>query len=184
MKKLPCPYRQTLQTPQTQQTSQIVGEGVESDVCGSVGGSGSENGGKSSSKRGVVVGSSKEECVDAATLSAVAAVTHGFVGADLQLLCSEAVLIAARRLFSSSTSTSTSTSTPSSTPTDSSSGLVVTSSDLLAATKRIRPSALREVSIEVIGWLVGWLIVSPSVFFFLLDSFLAQFDCLSSLLGN
>lgn len=62
---------------------------------------------------------------------------HRFVGADLQLVCSEAVLAAVRRLFGSSSSSSSSGP-----------GLAVTAADLLAGLRRVRPSALREVQIR------------------------------------
>jgi len=97
-----------------------------------------------------------------------------FVGADLQLVCSEAILAAVRRHFgranssgganngrSSSSTTTTSTANErkakdaeaghphltvaTAAAAATTAGLVVTPSDLLEGLRRVRPSALREV---------------------------------------
>ena len=65
-------------------------------------------------------------------VSYVAAMTHGFVGADLMSLCSEAAMIALRRLH-----------------TDYNADRVVTMSDITKAMRSTRPSALREFSADV-----------------------------------
>ncbi len=69
------------------------------------------------------------------SLGAVAAVTHGYVGADLAALCREAAMAALRR----------------SGPLDSASleSLCVTGADFAAAMQGITPTALREVFVDV-----------------------------------
>lgn len=62
-----------------------------------------------------------------AELQEIAMTTHGYVGADLISLCSQANLLSSRRLVRE-----------------------IEFSDLKAALKKVRPSAMREVQIEVI----------------------------------
>jgi SpoVK/Ycf46/Vps4 family AAA+-type ATPase len=65
-------------------------------------------------------------------MSYVAEMTHGFVGADLMSLCSEAAMIALRRLH-----------------TDATADRIVTMPDITKAMRSTRPSALREFSADV-----------------------------------
>lgn len=77
--------------------------------------------------------------LDDADISAVAARAHGFVGADLLLVCKEAAMRALRRRESIDGNSSGS----------SGGGGGMTREDLLAGLRRVRPSALREVAVEV-----------------------------------
>jgi AAA family ATPase len=63
-------------------------------------------------------------------IHAVAARAHGFVGADLLLVCKEAAMRALRRRRHDAE-------------------LALTREDLLAGLRRVRPSALREMAVEV-----------------------------------
>ena len=74
--------------------------------------------------------------LDEADISAVAARAHGFVGADLLLVCKEAAMRALRRRRESG-------------DIGNGSGGRMTREDLLAGLRRVRPSALREVAVEV-----------------------------------
>ncbi len=84
---------------------------------------------------------------DEVSLSEIADVTHGFVGADLSSLCKEAAMHALRRI------------TPEidieeEIPQEIIDNLVVTKENFREALKNIEPSAMREVYIEVphVGW--------------------------------
>jgi len=70
---------------------------------------------------------------------------HGYVGADLAALCSEAALSALRRAVSPG---------PAAGDAAGDGDLVVTAADLAAAETRVRPSAVREVALEVprVSW--------------------------------
>lgn len=81
-------------------------------------------------------------------LDELARTTHGFVGADLSALAREAAIEAVRRImpqldFEARTI-----------PAEVLENLEVTRSDFLAALKRVQPSAMREVMVEVpkVGW--------------------------------
>jgi AAA family ATPase len=76
-------------------------------------------------------------------IALVARDLHGFVGADILALCREASWGALRRCRQSA---------PSSTPGEAE--LVLTAEDLLDAQRRIRPSALRELTVQVphVAW--------------------------------
>jgi transitional endoplasmic reticulum ATPase len=81
-------------------------------------------------------------------LNRIAALTHGFVGADLEALCREAAMSALRRImpdidFSQSRI-----------PDDKLMALEVTADDFIAAQNEIEPSAIREVFTEVpdVNW--------------------------------
>lgn len=74
--------------------------------------------------------------LDEADISAVAARAHGFVGADLLLVCKEAAMRALRRRRESGGSGNSGRGR-------------MTREDLLAGLRRVRPSALREVAVEV-----------------------------------
>ncbi|KAJ2159430.1 AAA+-type ATPase [Coemansia sp. RSA 552] len=63
---------------------------------------------------------------------AVAAVTHGFVGADIDALVREAAVTAIRRRAATGTE-----------------GLAVTYADIVAAMRVVRPSTMREVTLEI-----------------------------------
>lgn len=67
-------------------------------------------------------------------LNQLASVTHGFVGADLSLLCSEASLAAAKRSVSSHSE---------------SEDAMILAEDAKAALHLVKPSAMREVLVEV-----------------------------------
>ncbi len=77
------------------------------------------------------------------TLDELAAVTHGFVGADLQSLCKEAAMKVLRRILPKIKLEDESI------PADILEELKVERADFMAALKEIQPSALREVYIEV-----------------------------------
>jgi transitional endoplasmic reticulum ATPase len=78
----------------------------------------------------------------------LAAITHGFVGADLEALCREAAMSALRRLMPDIDFGQAHI------PYEKLVALEVTSSDFLAALAEIEPSAIREVFTEVpdVGW--------------------------------
>lgn len=73
-------------------------------------------------------------------IQTVASRAHGFVGADLLLVCKEAAMIAARRVRKCSAEEDGN---------QQGEKLRVTGEDLLAGLARVRPSALREVAVEV-----------------------------------
>ena len=115
--------------------------------------------------------------VSADELAHVASITHGFVGADIAALCSEAALLALRRVARGATLATTHASGPpggADAVGDASAGAGagagadagagagagaageaasasprVEAADLLAALKTVRPSALREVEVDV-----------------------------------
>ena len=66
-------------------------------------------------------------------IDSIAEKTHGYVGADIRALCSEAAMCCLRRFHS----------------TKDNSQLVISSSDMAQAMLRVRPSALREFSADV-----------------------------------
>lgn len=89
-------------------------------------------------------------------INSIAEHSHGFVGADLQLLCSEAILAAVRRHFkydqnNNSVSSDTQYMNDGSVDSSSSSsstgggGMKLDSRDLLEGLSKVKPSALREV---------------------------------------
>jgi len=73
----------------------------------------------------------------------LAAITHGFVGADLEALCREAAMICLRRILPNIDFSLTQI------PYEQLSKLEVTREDFLAALREVEPSAIREVFIEV-----------------------------------
>lgn len=80
-----------------------------------------------------------------AQVAALADAAHGFVAADLAALCSEAAMIALRRLVAQSRGSSDGDAnggSPGGTP-------CVTLADFQAAEARVRPSAMRELAFEV-----------------------------------
>lgn len=81
-------------------------------------------------------------------LANLAAITHGFVGADLEALCREAAMISLRRIMSDIDFSQTTI------PYDQLSLLEVESEDFIAALREVEPSAIREVFVEVpdVGW--------------------------------
>ncbi|KAK1936693.1 Spermatogenesis-associated protein 5 [Phytophthora citrophthora] len=70
---------------------------------------------------------------------------HGYVGADLSALCKEAALLALHRVFASNAQSTGAVLSS----TDSLPSFEVTLSDLKLAMRGIRPSALREISVDV-----------------------------------
>jgi len=88
-----------------------------------------------------------------AELQQLAGRAHGFVGADLASVVREAGLVALKRSFSTTTTTTTTTFSSKQDSTIDSNVLLVscpvTCADLSAAVSRARPSALREVAVEV-----------------------------------
>ena len=76
------------------------------------------------------------------SLDDIAAVTYGFVGADLQMLCKEAAMKVVRRIIPK-------LDLSKEIPQTILEGLKVTKADFQAAQREIQPSALREVLIEV-----------------------------------
>jgi SpoVK/Ycf46/Vps4 family AAA+-type ATPase len=79
----------------------------------------------------------------------VAEHSHGFVGADLQLLCSEAILSAVKRFHEEKVdhqNTSNSTSTSTSTSGGGSRTMCLMSRDFMIGLGKVKPSALREVA--------------------------------------
>ncbi len=90
-------------------------------------------------------GMPREEGVDLAEL---ARVTHGFVGADIAALAREAAIEAVRRIMPRLDLDERTI------PPDVLEDLCVTRDDFLAALKRVQPSAMREVMVQVpnVGW--------------------------------
>jgi transitional endoplasmic reticulum ATPase len=90
-------------------------------------------------------GMPREEGVD---LDELARVTHGFVGADIAALAREAAIEAVRRIMPRLDLDERTI------PPDVLEDLCVTRDDFLSALKRIQPSAMREVMVQVpnIGW--------------------------------
>jgi len=80
---------------------------------------------------------------DNVNLKRIAAVTHGFVGADLEALCREAAMSALRRLMPDVDFAQASI------PYEQLMALEVTSSDFQTALAEVEPSAIREVFTEV-----------------------------------
>ncbi len=76
-------------------------------------------------------------------LSKFAAVTHGFVGADLQALCKEAAMRSLRRMLPSIDLEAESI------PAEILNKITVTSEDFYDALKDVEPSAMREVLVEI-----------------------------------
>lgn len=76
-------------------------------------------------------------------MSHLAAITHGFVGADLEALCREAAMICLRRILPNIDFSLTQI------PYEQLSKLEVHREDFLAALREVEPSAIREVFIEV-----------------------------------
>ena len=70
----------------------------------------------------------------------IASVTHGFVGADLYLLCAEASSSAAKRIASASKDLGDEAMA---------SSAVILLEDVLLVLKFVKPSAMREVLVEV-----------------------------------
>lgn len=85
---------------------------------------------------------------DDVDMDKLAAITHGFVGADLAALCREAAMSALRRLIPDIDFSQAQI------PYEKLMALEVTASDFLAALAEIDPSAIREVFTEVpdVGW--------------------------------
>jgi transitional endoplasmic reticulum ATPase len=81
-------------------------------------------------------------------LEKLAAITHGFVGADLEALCREAAMSALRRIMPDIDFAQAHI------PYEKLMALEVTSSDFLAALAEVEPSAIREVFTEIpeVGW--------------------------------
>jgi AAA family ATPase len=85
-------------------------------------------------------------------LNFVAQKTHGFVGADIEGLCKEASMNCLRRVWSNFFELLTIVETKSEAPPEDQ--LFTTLDDLLLALKNIKPSAMREVVVEVphVSW--------------------------------
>lgn len=81
-------------------------------------------------------------------LGRLAAITHGFVGADLEALCREAAMNCLRRIIADLDFSQASV------PYDQLSRLEVQADDFLEALREVEPSAIREVFVEVpeVGW--------------------------------
>ena len=81
-------------------------------------------------------------------LDHLAAITHGFVGADLEALCREAAMSCLRRIMTDMDFSQASI------PYEQLSRLEVGADDFLSALKGVEPSAIREVFVEVpdVGW--------------------------------
>jgi len=81
-------------------------------------------------------------------LDHLAAITHGFVGADLEALCREAAMSCLRRIMTDLDFSQASI------PYEQLSRLEVGADDFLSALKGVEPSAIREVFVEVpdVGW--------------------------------
>jgi transitional endoplasmic reticulum ATPase len=81
-------------------------------------------------------------------LARLAAITHGFIGADLAALCREAAMSALRRLMPDIDFAQARI------PYDKMMALEVTAGDFVAALAEVEPSAIREVFTEVpdVGW--------------------------------
>ncbi|KAL4086270.1 hypothetical protein PRIC1_014398 [Phytophthora ramorum] len=78
-------------------------------------------------------------------LQELSATAHGYVGADLSALCKEAALLALHRAFASNAQASGAVLAA----TNSLPAFEITLSDLKLAMRGIRPSALREISVDV-----------------------------------
>jgi len=85
---------------------------------------------------------------DDVKLDRLAAITHGFVGADLEALCREAAMSCLRRIMTDIDFSQASI------PYEQLSGLEVRADDFVSALKEVEPSAIREVFVEVpdVGW--------------------------------
>jgi transitional endoplasmic reticulum ATPase len=85
---------------------------------------------------------------DDVNLKALASVTHGFVGADLEALCKEAALRALRKILPELDFEATSV------PAEILNKITVTMPDFQDALKEVEPSAMREVLVEVpnVSW--------------------------------
>ncbi len=85
---------------------------------------------------------------DDVDLQQLAAVTHGFVGADLLALCREAAMARLRRLFGDDPAGQTSL------PPKRLASLRIEMGDFVTALREVEPSALREVVVEApsLGW--------------------------------
>jgi SpoVK/Ycf46/Vps4 family AAA+-type ATPase len=75
--------------------------------------------------------------IPAGAVGQVAAVTHGYVGADLAAVCNEAGMLAARRAIESTKAGGPAVPA------------AITEPDLRAGLQRVRPSAMREVYVDV-----------------------------------
>lgn len=75
--------------------------------------------------------------IPAGAVGQVAAVTHGYVGADLAAVCNEAGMLAARRAIQSTKAGGSAVPA------------AITEPDLRAGLQRVRPSAMREVYVDV-----------------------------------
>ena len=86
------------------------------------------------------------------TLEELARVTHGFVGADLNSLAKEAAMIVLRRILPDLKVEGIEEGQP--IPKEILEKLMVTQEDFLAALKDVRPSAMREVLVEIpdVSW--------------------------------
>lgn len=82
-------------------------------------------------------------------LDEIAAVTHGFVGADLEALCKESAMIVLRKILPK-----IKIEADEEIPQDILEKLVIRQQDLIEALKTVRPSAMREVLVETpnVGW--------------------------------
>ncbi|KAG6612538.1 Spermatogenesis-associated protein 5 [Phytophthora cinnamomi] len=78
-------------------------------------------------------------------LQELSSIAHGYVGADLSALCKEAALLALHRSFANNAQSTDAVLASS----DSLPAFEVTLSDLKLAMRGIRPSALREISVDV-----------------------------------
>ena len=85
---------------------------------------------------------------DKVNLAELAKTTHGFVGADIAALCREAAIDAVRRIMPKLDLDERTV------PQDVLDELCVTREDFLSALKRVQPSAMREVMVQVpnVGW--------------------------------
>ncbi|MCF8044129.1 MAG: CDC48 family AAA ATPase [Desulfarculaceae bacterium] len=81
-------------------------------------------------------------------LDRLAAITHGFVGADMEALCREAAMSCLRRIMENIDFSQASI------PYEQLSVLEVREDDFISALKEVEPSAIREVFVEVpdVGW--------------------------------
>jgi AAA family ATPase len=91
--------------------------------------------------------SSMPNSITPSELQDVASRTHGFVGADLKALCREAAIHAIKRSHTTNTDANDNDNDGATQDTDDS--LLVSDHDLSSALVRVRPSAMREVYIEV-----------------------------------
>lgn len=94
-------------------------------------------------------------------LTQIASVTHGYVGADLQSICREAAIHALQRWQKQlqtrtmeSKEEKTADDSASSSPSSSFDSLLICHSDLVSAVSSVRPSAMREVVLDVpkVSW--------------------------------